>query len=286
MDIQDKGTKPTFVLPHIELAGHRVSRLILGNNPISGVSHFSTRLSEAMERYFTMENAKALLRRSEQLGITAFQGRADRWILHLLREHREEGGELQFICQTASEMEDLGANIRLAVEQGAIAVYHHGTQTDNYWNTGRIEEVREAMKTVRDMGVAVGIGSHKPEVIEYVEEKSWDVDFYMASFYNVYKRITGWKKSYIITGVVTEDCFEDEDRERMCETIRGVSKPCLSFKILAAGRNCNTPEDTEGAFRFAFHNIKPIDAVVVGMFPRNRNQIKENAGLALRYASL
>ncbi len=273
-------------LAHIELAGHSISRLILGNNPISGVSHFSTRLSKAMEGYFTMENAKALFRRCEENGITAFQGRADRWIFHLLREYREEGGTLKFICQTASEMEDICANIRLAVREGAIGVYHHGTQTDNYWITGRIEEVREIMKTARDSGAAVGIGSHKPEVIEYIEEKGWDVDFYMASFYNVYKRITGWKKSSIITGIVTEDCFEDEDRDRMCETIRRVSKPCLCFKILAAGRNCRTPQDTEEAFRYAFRNIKPIDAVVVGMFPHERDQVRENTALTLQYGSL
>jgi hypothetical protein len=272
------------VLPHVELAGHRISRLILGNNPLSGVSHYTIERSEEMERYFTMKNAKALLKKCEKSGITAFQGRSDRWILHLFREHRDEGGSLKFICQTASEMEDIRANIRLAVHYGAIAVYHHGTQTDNYWNTGRIEEVREIMKTARDLGVAVGIGSHKPEVIEYIEEKDWDVDFYMTSFYNVYKNITGWKQSYIVTGVVVEDCFENEDRERMCRSIRTVSKPCLGFKILAAGRNCATSGDTENAFRFAFENIKPIDAVVVGMLPGDRNrEIAQNVTLTIRY---
>ena len=117
-------------------------------------------------------------------------------------------------------------------------------------------------------------------------EKGWDVDFYMASFYNVYKNISGWKKSYIINGIVTEDCFEDEDRERMCKTIRSVSKPCLGFKILAAGRSCKTPEETEEAFRFAFNSIKPIDAVVVGMFPHEHDQIRENAVLVRRYGGL
>ena len=35
--------------------------------------------------------------------------------------------------------------------------------------------------------VRVDIGSHIPEVLDYVEEKGWDVDFYMACFYNLYK---------------------------------------------------------------------------------------------------
>jgi hypothetical protein len=284
--VEEKRTEASSTLPSITLAGRRVSRLILGNNPISGVSHYSAELSNDMETYFTMENAKALLRRAEELGITAFQGRSDRWILHVLREYRQEGGNLGFICQTATEMADLRANMRLATKAGAIAIYHHGTETDNYWAEGRIEELRELMKTARDLGVAVGIGSHKPEVIEYVEEKDWDVDFYMTSFYNVYKHMKGRKQSYIITGIVTEDCFEDEDRERMCRTIQKVSKTCLAFKILGAGRNCRTPEQTEGAFRYAFEHIKASDAVVVGMYPNAHDQVRENVGHTLKYGRL
>jgi hypothetical protein len=281
--VQEKRAKMSSTLPFITLAGRRVSRLILGNNPISGVSHYSAELSTDMENYFTMEKAKALLRRSEELGITAFQGRSDRWILHVLREHRQEGGNLHFICQTATEMADLRANMRLAAKAGAIAIYHHGTETDNYWAEGRIEELRELMKTARDLGVAVGIGSHKPEVIEYVEEKGWDIDFYMTSFYNVYKHMKGRKQSYIITGIVTEDCFADEDRERMCRTIRNVSKTCLAFKILGAGRNSRIPEQTEGAFRYAFEHLKKSDAVVVGMYPNDHDQVRENVELTLKY---
>jgi hypothetical protein len=284
--VEERGAEVISTLPCIELAGHRVSRLILGNNPISGVSHRSAELSNDMEDYFTMEKAKALLRRCEETGITAFQGRSDRWILHILREYRNEGGSMKFICQTATEMSDLRANMRLAAKAGAVAIYHHGTETDNYWAEGRIEEVGELMKTARDLGAAVGIGSHKPEVIEYVEEKGWDVDFYMTSFYNVYRHMKGRKLSYIVTGVVTEDCFEDEDRERMCRTILCVSKPCLAFKILAAGRNSSTPERTEEAFRFAFEHIKKSDAVVVGMYPNHHDQVAENVGLLVKYGRL
>ncbi|MCK4804655.1 MAG: hypothetical protein KAT88_08855 [Spirochaetes bacterium] len=73
-----------------------------------------------------------------------------------MHEHRQEGGKLNFICQTASEMENIRANIRLAAKEGAFAVYHHGTETGNYWREGRIEELREIMKTARD-AVVVGM---------------------------------------------------------------------------------------------------------------------------------
>ncbi len=273
-------------LPAVKVGDLSFTRLILGNNPISGYNHDEPELSREMQDYFTMDSVKKLLKQCEDAGINAFQGRADRWILHIVKEHWAEGGTLQFICQTASEMRDVRANIRLAASAGACAIYHHGTETDNFWREGRIDELREVMKTARDCGVAVGVGSHTPEVIEYIEEKGWDVDFYMTGFYNVYKYVKGRKESFIITGKHINDCFEEEDRNRMCETIRSVGKPCLAFKILSAGKHCSTPETREAAFRFAFENIKPTDAVVVGMYPRHSDQVTENVSMVKKYAQL
>jgi len=276
---------------HMELSKIKVrdlsfSRLILGSNPISGYNHDNPKLTEEMIEYFTMENVKKLFRQCEDAGINAFQGRADRWILHIMQEYWAEGGTMQFICQTATEMKDIRANIRLAAKSGACAVYHHGTETDNYWREGRIDELREVMKTARDSGVTVGVGSHTPEVIEYIEEKAWDVDFYMTCFYNVYKNVKGRRQSFIITGKYIKDCFEEEDRRRMCETIRSVKKPCLGFKILAAGKHCESSETREAAFRFAYENIKSTDAVVVGMYPQDSDQVSENVSFAEKYAGL
>jgi len=63
----------------------------------------------------------------------------------------------------------------------------------------------------------------------------------------------------------------------MFQTIQSVSKPCLVIKILAASRNSTTPEQTRATFAHTFASIKPTDAVVVGMFPKHRNQVAENA---------
>ena len=62
----------------------------------------------------------------------------------------------------------------------------------------------------------------------------------------------------------------------MCQTIRATGKTCLAFKILGAGRLCATQEAAREAFRFAFANIKPQDAVVVGMFPKYEDQVALN----------
>ena len=103
------------------------------------------------------------------------------------------------------------------------------------------------------------------------------VRFYMACFYNLNRRE---RQSALVDrtqrDAAPEEQFSEGDPPRMCEVIRRTNKNCLAFKILAASRNCATQADVARAFRFAFDNIKPKDAVVVGMFPRFTDQIAEN----------
>jgi hypothetical protein len=263
-------------LPTVSLGGVQVSRLVIGGNPFSGNSHLSAQCDQEMLDYFTTERIKATLFECERQGLTAMQSRADRHILRMLREYRNEGGMLHWIAQIASELSDLAANIRQIAAAGAVAAYHHGTRSDNLWHEGRIEEARELLKVMRDCGLAVGMGSHIPEVIEYVEEAEWDVDFYLCSVYNLSRRR---RESQLVSGQRCEEVFDEQDRARMFRTIQSVSRPCLVIKVLGAGRACTTPEQTRTTFAETFAQIKPEDAIVVGMFPKYRNQVEENARL-------
>jgi hypothetical protein len=40
------------------------------------------------------------------------------------------------------------------------------------------------------------------------------------------------------------------------------------------------------AFEFAFANIKPIDGVIVGMFPRYTDEVSEDAECACKFGAL
>lgn len=262
------------LLPTVKLGEHDVTRLIIGGNPFSGGSHTSREMDQAFLDYYTTENIKAALRECEAQGLNAMQSRGDRHIMRMLREYRNEGGTLQWIAQTASEFRDLPANVRQIADAGAIAVYHHGTRTDGLWREGRIEEVRELTQVMRDCGVVVGVGTHLPEVVEYIEERGWDVDFYMTCFYTLgIPRPINGNLGQFLAGEI----YDDADRERMAAVIRACPKTCLAFKILAASRKCETPESVREAFQWAFDHIKPGDAVVVGMFQRDRNQVAMNA---------
>lgn len=266
----------TDLLPTIPLGSHQVTRLIIGGNPFSGGSHTSPEMDRAFLDYYTTENIKAALFECERQGLNAMQTRGDRHIMRMLHEYRNEGGTLQWIAQTASELRDLPGNINDIAGAGAIACYHHGTRTDGLWREGNVDEVQELLKVMRDSGMAVGVGTHLPEVIEYIEERGWDVDFYMACFYSLgIPRPKDGSMGAFMAGEV----YDDSARDRMVQTIRATNKTCLAFKILAASRKCTTPDDIREAFRYAFASIKPQDAVVVGMFQRDLNQVAMNAGI-------
>ncbi|MBT3346437.1 MAG: hypothetical protein HN712_22025 [Gemmatimonadetes bacterium] len=265
-------------IPKVRLGNSdiEVTRLISGGNPLCGNSHFSPDMNDDMRDYFSEKQVVVYLHQLEASGINTLQARGDfHRILYWRELFKREGGHLHFIAQTASEMADVFENIRVIAATGAEGIYHHGSRTDNLWLDGRIDEVEDYLKCMRDTGVQVGLASHIPEVFDYVEEKGWDVDFYMTCFYNLNK---SHRESALVDpfNAGTVEVFDLEDPPRMIRIIQQTQKMCLAFKFLAAGRRCRTHEDVRTAFEYVFANIKTGDAVIAGMFPKHEDQIQLN----------
>jgi hypothetical protein len=266
------------MLPTVNFFGHEISRLIIGGNTFSGNSHVSREIDAEMMDYFTTDVIKNTLKKCLVNGINTMQLRSDAHITRIIRELRNEGFDMHWVAQTAPEIL-FRSNINVIMRYNPIAIYHHGSVTDNWFQEKKFGELKENLKIMRDTGKPVGLGTHLPEVIDYAEEHL-DVDFYMACVYNPRRKP---HVSSAITGVANSDeVYEEDDRVNMLKKIREIKKPCLAFKILAATRNCNTPGDVEAAFKRAFDEIKPIDTVVVGMFPKYSDQIKHNADIVRR----
>lgn len=264
-------------LPQVDFCGTRISRLIIGGNPFSGNSHQNAQMDAEMEDFFTTRRIKDTLSKCLENGVNTAQLRGDKHIVRILREFRLEGNQIHWIGQTAPEMAPFENNVRFIKNNGAFSLYHHGTVTDALFKSGEYAEIERRLRVIRESGMAVGLGSHMPEVFEYAEEHHWDVDFYMCCVYNISKID---RVSSSITGKMNSgEPFDEEDRAKMFSFIRSTNKPCLAFKILGAGRRCTSDADVESAFREALTSIKPSDAVIVGMFPRDKDQVTENANL-------
>lgn len=266
-------------LPTVKLGKHDVTKLILGANPFYGYSHFSKLYDRHMVEWSTQENVCRTLRRCEECGINTWQLSHNDRSISDIRRHREEGGKLQWILTTSGKMVNSPELTRELAKLGPIAIIHQGVTADKRWAAGEKDKIRDYLKLVRDTGVLAGLATHNPVLIDSVEGAGWDLDFFMGCFYK-YNRTPEELKTALGQMTVGET-YLAEDPARMCRTIRQSKKPCLGFKILAAGR-IESAVAVDNAFQFAFDNIKPQDPVVVGMYPRYTDQVGENCARVRR----
>ena len=147
----------------------------------------------------------------------------------------------------------------------------------------KLDDIKDFLKKIRDSGLQVGVSTHMPDVIEYIEDKNWDIDFYMACVYERHRSEADLRKLLGYVPLPVGEVYLEEDPPRMFKMIQQTEKTCLAFKILAAGRVCDRAHLLERAFENTFSNIKAKDAVIVGMFPRWSDQIKENADLVRQF---
>jgi hypothetical protein len=267
-------------LPIIALGRHRISRLVAGWNPIGGHSHTTLDMARAMREWFTAGRTAQFLLDCERNGITAWQCDHTDKAVEALRQARGRGCRLNVICLHAERAFDAPLKTVIA-ETAPIAVVHHGGVTDALFRAGRAGRVRDFVKKVKDCGLLAGVSSHCPDNIKRVADAGWENDFYMTCFYYVTRPAEEQRR--VLGKVVVGEPFFESDPAEMTAVMRQVGKPCLGFKILAAGRSCWSASEVEEAFRHAFASVKPSDGLIVGLFPRYSDQVAEDAALARKY---
>ena len=264
-------------VPTMKFFNVEIGRMVLGVNPFYGFAHYNNNFGVAMREWYTQERVCGVMHQATRFGINAFnyvsfqRGPQD-WARFVA-----EGGKMHLIPQVTAN-DDAAQMVR---DLKPLALQRQGEVVDKAWQNGEMNTVKEWCKKVRDLGVLVGVGTHKPEVIAHVEEENWDVDFYAGCVYNRTRTPDEWRK--VLNGEMMEmpgDIYLQSDPPRMYRVMRQTKKPCFAFKILAAGR---IPDrNIEQAFRTAFESIKPIDGVYVGMFPRAKDEVRENSEIVHR----
>jgi hypothetical protein len=271
----DRTAAPASRLPTIKLGRHDVTRLIVGGNPLYGYSHFNRLFSEHMTEWCTPERVCDILRQCEQNGINTWQFSHTERTMSDLRRHREQGGNLQWILLSHAEIENDHRLIKEVVKEKPIGIVHHGGSAERKRRAGKIKEVRDFLKAVRDSGVLVGLSTHDPAFLEEAESQNWDVDFYMTALYYLSRTSQEFEK--VLGQRPIGEVYLPQDPPRMFKAIRQTKKPCLAYKVLAAGRLSDSPKQIDAAFQSAFDNMKPADGMIIGMYPRYFDQVRDNA---------
>jgi hypothetical protein len=134
------------------------------------------------------------------------------------------------------------------------------------------------LKRIRDQGVLVGLSAHNPALIELAEEKGWDIDYYMCSLYYLTRPRQEFQKLLGDTLPLGE-IYLPSDPPRMFRTVQAVKKPCLVYKVLAAGRRIGGKAEVKECFQTALENVKSSDALIVGMYQQFGDQVGDNSAM-------
>jgi len=270
------------LLPTITLGNHRVTRLIAGWNPVGGYSYLGPNMDRHMREYFTVERIVEFLNNCRRAGINTHQFDPSEKMVKVLNIIRESKTDMNFICLHSGSSRH-GSPEEVVKKTVPIALVHHGGVTDKLFREGKSRLVHDYVKKAHDLGVLAGVSAHNPDNIKRIADEGWENDFFMTCFYYVTRYYDHPEK--LPDKKTVGMGFYASDPQTMTRIIRQIEKPCLGYKILAAGRASFKSNGVEEAFAFAFRNIKPIDGVIVGMYPRFRDEISENAQLTRKYAS-
>jgi hypothetical protein len=266
-------------LPVMPFGKYSLSRLICGANPFNAGSHLSIFVNYQMQQYYSPEQILKTLHRCQEVGINCWQSGADNYKLY--RRFINEGGKMHYLSLGSDP-----TDIEEMAKAGCIGIAHHSENTDRLFKTGQLDKIHDYLKRVRDAGLMVGVSTHIPAVVETIETKGWDIDFYMTCIYERHRSAAELEKLLGQTPIPVGEVYLAQDPPRMFKVIRQTRKPCLAFKILAAGRLSERKEWVEKAFRETFQSIKTNDAVIVGIYDRYSDQPAENAKYTRRFSQL
>jgi hypothetical protein len=265
-------------MPRIQIGKHSFSRLICGSNPFNAGSHLSVFVNHEMRSYYTPEQILKTVSRCEHAGIDTWQA-SGVGNLDLYRRHVAAGGKMQLLV-----IENGGPEaIQKLAAGGCLGIAHHGEWTDKFFREGQFDRVGEYLKRVRDAGLLVGVSTHMPDVVDAIESKGWDLDYYMTCVYQRHRSEAELQKLLGHVPLPVGEVYLKSDPPRMFKVIRQTKRPCLAFKILAAGRLSERPELVEQAFRDTLAAIKPNDGIIIGLYDRYNDQATADAALVRRF---
>ena len=283
-------------MKYVDFFGHKVSKVIVGDNPFNGHSYITEYVSkEEMIDYHTEDKILEAMHKMEELGINTMLPLADPYIIRILQHYKSNGGKMNFIFQTYAPfmmtMDTVDVTMRMMMGVEPIGIYLSGTYIDSRYETNRMEDIKPMLKKMKEYPLPIGMGTHYPEIITRSVKEEWDVDFYMACMYN-FRRGREGEESGFITGknksLVRPVC--PDDRAVMLEALKDIKKPIIAFKIFAGGQMLVDFEENErrarikDAYNTIFNALKPDDLAVMGVFQKHHDQLTENASVFNEWA--
>jgi hypothetical protein len=183
-------------------------------------------------------------------------------VLELRRQYRKQGGKMQWIiCPTAPVREDMRAyedQTKQLVDDGVEAIYLWGVHADGLVGGGKIALLAKAVEAAKKLGVPSGVGGHGLNVVTECEKNKVPADFYIKTLHH-HKYPSGPKPDELKGAYAEHPGYWCRDPEETIDFMKGVEKPWIAFKVMAAGAISPT-----SGFKYVLEG--GADFVLAGMF--------------------
>jgi hypothetical protein len=293
-DLRLKDLKGT--LPQGTIGKLKISRVILGGNPMGGGAHSRdlTYAGPLLRAYHTEGKIFETFELAERSGINTFLAATGQ--MPLFNKYRElNSSKMQTICQvmprgifsflahpvcTPEIAQSFMTDIDRAIDYGVNTIYVNGSFAERLVQNGRIDLLAKALDRIKKQGYPAGLGGHSIEVPIQCEKAGLEPDYYVKTlhhdqYWSAHPREKRVEFSVDSQKLADHNQFHDNIfdlfPEKTIEYMQAVKRPWIAFKVLAAGA---IPPPS--GFKFAFEN--GADFICVGMLDF---QIVENVNTAL-----
>jgi hypothetical protein len=261
-------------MPKGQIGKLSISRLISGGNLIGGWAHSRDLgyVGELMRTYNTDEKVMDTLALLEKHGVnTIICDPAEKTFRIFGKYWKERGGKMQWIAEGHPRTDDWKTNIQKSIDFGASAIYVQGVISDQWLNEDRLDLLGNCVALIKSQGLPGGIGAHELEVIVQSEKRKYGADFYVKTLHHsdYWSRQRAASEPDVVNN--KSDNYWERNPEKTIAFMKGVQKPWIAFKTLAAGAI-----RPESGFPYAFKN--GADFICVGMFDF---QVERNVALVL-----
>ncbi|MCS7238140.1 MAG: hypothetical protein NZ899_07720 [Thermoguttaceae bacterium] len=270
-------------MPKGKIGNVEISRLFLGGNLIGGWAHSRDLIyvSRLFKAYNTDEKVFETFALAESYGINTVL--LDPACQDVYVKYRQKtGSNLQsMVCIRPSPDEnDVREQIKTVLSKGATLIYTHGEVTDRWIMDGKVKVIAKTIALIKEAGVPAGVGAHSLETPKACEKHRVDPDYYVKTFHSdrywsasppELREEWCWYKGLRSEHGRYHDNMWCLNAEETAAFFRGINKPWVAFKVMAAGAI-----HPRMAFPFAYRN--GADFICAGMFDF---QIAEDVQIAL-----
>lgn len=239
------------------------SKVLCGTNQFYGHSHFSEARNVEYLARFNDEMIARTIQHCIDFGVNAVESSANERIISILSTLRERTHEpIRFVGSTrideTSGIRSHQEKLSFLIANRADICVIHSQYVDRQSKGDSVAGLEQMVAMIHAAGLLAGISTHKVETIELCEKRNYGIDTYLFPL-----NLSG----FVYPGYKGQETVQDR-----VAIIRGVSKPFILIKVLAAGRI----PPAEG-LPFVAENAKPNDLISLGF--GTENEVSESLKL-------